>query len=399
MEETFKVYLKSGREKSIFRRHPWVFSGAIDKVEGEPESGDTVEVLSSDGDNLGWGAFSPLSKIKVRMWSFEEFEEIDETFIRQKLNNAIGMRDKLVSKKEGNALRLVHAESDGLPGLVVDRYGDVLVMQVLSAGIEVRRKMIVDLLLEITGASAIYERSDVEVRSLEGLQMRSELLAGELPAENVVITEHDLKFEVDVVHGHKTGFYLDQRNNRLAFQKNVKDAVVLNCFSFTGAFAVYALAGGAEKVVSIDTSGDAIEGGKRNLILNGLDEEKAEWIEGDVFKELRKMRDSRQQFDVIVLDPPKFAPTASLAQKAARGYKDINLLAFKLLKPGGLLYTFSCSGGISFELFQQIVAGAALDARCDAQVVGHLFQGPDHPVAVNFPEGKYLKGLVCYKSS
>ena len=312
------------------------------------------------------------------------------------------MRIAILLRKEihlidplNNSCRLVHAESDGLPGLIVDQYGNHLVVQFLTAAIEPWRDVIIQSLAKLTGVRNIYERSDVDVRKLEGLEEWVGVLLGEEPPERVEIIENGLKFLVDIEHGQKTGFYLDQRNNRTALSEFAEGRSILNCFSYTGGFTVYGLRAGAESVLSIDSSQDANDLALKNIRLNRLDESKAHFITGDVFKELRALRDSGQSFDLIVLDPPKFAATAAQADKAARGYKDINLLAFKLLKPGGTLFTFSCSGGVSRELFRKIVADAALDAGVNAAIIRQLSQGPDHPIALNFPEGEYLKGLVC----
>jgi 23S rRNA (cytosine1962-C5)-methyltransferase len=387
------IYLKPGRQKSVLNHHPWLFSGAVGRLVGDPRSGETVAVFADNGEHLGWAAFSPESSIRARLWTWNRDELVDETFFRNKLKNALDLRHDLLPGAD--ACRLVHAESDGLPGLVVDRYADWLVVQCLSAGIERWRDTLFDLLMELTGAVGIYERSDVEVRRLEGLPERTGLVAGGKRPERIVIEEEGLQFEVDIAGGQKTGFYLDQRRGRALLREVSAGREVLNAFSYTGAFTVSALAGGAERVLSMDASEPALVYARRNISLNDLDETRCNWLEGDVFKELRVLRDSRAGFDLIILDPPKFAPTAALANKAARGYKDINLLAFKLLRPGGLLLTFSCSGGISADLFQKIVAGAALDAGVEAQIVEHLRQAPDHPIALNFPEGAYLKGLLC----
>jgi 23S rRNA (cytosine1962-C5)-methyltransferase len=389
------LYLKRGREKSILRRHPWVFSGAIDHIDGSPLPGETVTLCKEDGTFLGWAGYSPKSQISARVWSFDPHETISTDFFRNKINVSLAMRKRLVTTPNTNAYRLVHGESDGLPGLIVDRYAEYLVIQFLSAGADFWRDDIISILKESLAPASIYERSDVDVRRLEGLPERTGLLWGTQIPSRVQIQENGLKFWVDVQHGHKTGFYIDQRSNRQSLRQHAQDRSVLNCFSYTGGFAVYALAGGAASVLSIDSSADALALGRENITLNQLPEEKANWLEGDVFYALRSLRDQAKSFDLIVLDPPKFAATAAQAEKAARGYKDINLLAFKLLKPGGLLYTFSCSGGVTPDLFQKIVAGAALDAGVEAQIVQTLTQGPDHPVALNFPEGAYLKGLVC----
>ncbi|MGD9786389.1 MAG: class I SAM-dependent rRNA methyltransferase [Sulfuricellaceae bacterium] len=388
------LILKPGREKSLQRRHPWVFSGAIAKIKGEPQAGDTVEIRSAEGGFLGRGAYSPSSNIVARIWTWRESEAVDAAFFRRRLDAALSARRAVLPGEDSDALRLVYAESDGLPGFIVDRYGDTLVMQVGTAGAEAWRDTVADLLLELTGAKGIYERSDADVRELEGLPPRSAPLRGE-PATATVIREHGLSLKVDIAHGHKTGFYLDQRANRARVGLLAKDREVLNCFSYSGGFTLHALAGGAKSVLSLDASGDALALGAENVRLNGLPEDRAQWLEGDAFKALRKFRDEGRKFDLVVLDPPKFAPTAAHAEKAARGYKDINLLGFKLLRPGGLLATFSCSGGIDAALFQKIVAGAALDAGVDATIVDFLHQGPDHPVSLAFPESAYLKGLIC----
>ena len=405
------IYLKPGREKSVLRRHPWIFSGAIGSVRGELEGGQAVDVFGADGKFLARGAYSPNSQIRVRIWTWEEEEIIDSQFFQKRLAQAIQARMQLLDLDRTDAYRLVHAESDRLPGLVVDRYADILVVQSLSRGTEYWLDTIVDALVEQTGAQQVLERSDVEVRKLEGLPMRKGWLrtkpfgsrdTGSGPGQSStlsVIRENGFNYWVDLIEGHKTGFYLDQRVNRDRVRNVASDLEVLDCFSYTGGFTLSALAGGAASIVAIDTSSDALDLARKNVALNGLDPEKVEWVEGDVFQVLREFRDRRRVFDLVVLDPPKFAPTVTQARRAARGYKDINLLAFKLLRPSGILVTFSCSGGVSEDLFQKIVAGAALDAGVDAQIVERLHQGSDHPVALNFPEGSYLKGLVCRVAS
>jgi 23S rRNA (cytosine1962-C5)-methyltransferase len=409
------IILKPGREKSLLRRHPWVFSGAVAQVNGDPASGATVDVRAADGAFLARAAYSPSSQIRARVWTFDPDEAVDADFFRRRILAALARRSIFFASPhfpqanggkvppqagiEGgtDAFRLVHAESDGLPGLVVDRYGEVLVLQVLTAGCEFWRETLADLLLEATGASAIYERSDADVRELEGLLPRVGLLRGPKIESRITISEYGLKFLVDIEHGHKTGFYLDQRANRKRVGQLAARRDVLNCFCYTGGFSIHAARGGAKSVVSVDTSADALAIGQENAALNGIQAEGFEWLEADVFTGLRKFRDQNRSWDLIVLDPPKFAPTAAQAEKAARGYKDINRLAFKLLRPGGILATFSCSGGIDAALFQKIVASAALDAGVEAQIVETLTQGPDHPVSIHFPEGAYLKGLVCVK--
>ena len=388
------LFLKPGREKSLLRRHPWIFSGAVASVRGEPGSGETVAVRSSGGDFLAWAAYSPHSQIRARVWTWDEGETVDEVFFRSRLMQAIAARQELVSPEVSNAVRLVYAESDGVPGLVADRYADTLVVQFLSAGAERWRGVLVHLLLELSGADRLYEHSDVDVRRLEGLPEAAGQLAGLEFTDPIEISEHGLRFLVDVRAGHKTGYYLDQRRNRLVVRGFASGRDVLDCFCYSGGFTINALAGEARSVLSVDSSGEALANLRANLALNNLPNDRAEQMEADVFQALRLFRDQGRSFDLIILDPPKFAHTASHAERAARGYKDINLLAFKLLRPGGILATFSCSGGVSEDLFQKIVAGAALDAGVDAQIIQRLHQDADHPVALNFPEGAYLKGLV-----
>ncbi len=387
------ITLKAGREKSLVRRHPWVFSGAVERVDGTPAMGDTLPVRDADGTFLAWAAYNPASQITARVGSWREEDAIDTNFFRRKIAAALAARSALRLDAASSGMRLIHAESDGLPGLIVDRYGDVLVLQIGSAGAERWRDSIVAILQELCNPACIYERSDSDSRGLEGLEVRNGVLRGALP-DRVEVVEHGLRFAVDVVEGQKTGLYLDQRDNRALTGTLARDKDVLNCFCYTGGFSLYALRGGAKSVLSIDASGDALRIAQDNLIRNGLDSTHTEWQEADVFQALRKLRDQGRTFDFIILDPPKFAPTAAFAEKAARGYKDINLLGFKLLRPGGLLATYSCSGGISEDLFQKIIAGAALDAGVDAQIVHKLHACADHPVLLSFPEGAYLKGLV-----
>jgi 23S rRNA (cytosine1962-C5)-methyltransferase len=387
--------LKPGKEKSLLRRHPWVFDGAI--ASGGGDAGETVRIDSHDGQFLGWAAYSPQSKIRARVWSFDEAQRIDASFFIAACARSISARS--LFDIQSNGLRLIHGESDGLPGLVVDRYGDTLVAQFSSCGSERFKDVIVQTLLQQTGLTRLYERSDASVRSLEGLPEATGWLAGSGDTE-VMLTEHDWKLSLDVAEGHKTGFYLDQRDSRYKFSqysRRMGFKRVLNCYSYTGGFTVAALAGGAAHVTSIDSSGPAIERAAANVALNGFDAGRTTMMDADVNAALRQFLKDGVTFDAIVLDPPKFAPTAAHAERAARAYKDINRLALKLLEPGGALLTYSCSGGISADLFHKIVAGAGIDAGVDAYITERLGGAPDHPMTVTFPEGEYLKGLVLVK--
>jgi len=389
------LILRPGRERSVLQRHPWVYASAIDSLGGKPEAGETVFIRNSSGEPLALAAYSPISQIRARIWTWDTEASIDRDFLTQRLQQAIDLRTQVIPAGATTAMRLVHGESDGLPGLIVDRYNDTLVLQVLTAGMEALKPLLVELLQALTGCTRVLERSDVDVRELEGLEPTKGMLAGEPIPEPLVIEENGLKFRVDLEGGQKTGFFVDQRDNRQLLRQMVQGKSVLNCFCYTGAFSVYAFGGGARSVLSMDSSEPAMSEVQHNLEINGFGDCDSELMTADVFTALRKFRDSRRSFDVIILDPPKFAPTSAQAEKAARGYKDINLLAFKLLNPGGMLFTFSCSGGVSRDLFQKIVAGAALDAGVDARIVAQLSQAGDHPIALNFPEGQYLKGLVC----
>ncbi len=391
------VRLKPGRERSVLQRHPWLFSGAIAGVDGSPALGDTVDVLDARGMWLARGAFSPNSQIRVRLWTWDPAESVDEEFFARRLDQSIGRRRSLLASGETNACREVHAESDGLPGVIVDRYTSFRAVQLLSAGAERWRAVIVQALAARADVDGIYERSDVSVRELEGLSERTGRLWGEEPPAATVIQEAGARYQVDIRAGQKTGFYLDQREHRRLARQGMEGAEVLNAFAYTGGFTVTALQGGARSVLSIDSSAEALEMARENVGLNGLSTEACQWSVADAFTELRRLRDRAARFDAIVLDPPRFAATAAQADRAARGYKDINLLAFKLLRPGGRLFTFSCSGGISPELFEKIVAGAALDAQVQAAILQWLGQPSDHPVVLSFPEGRYLKGLVCQR--
>jgi 23S rRNA (cytosine1962-C5)-methyltransferase len=397
---TARLVLNAGKERSLFRRHPWIFAGAVERLQGAARPGDTVEVVSSKGEVLAKAAFSPSSQIRARVWSFEPEETIDDAFFKRRVAAAVARRQSLPELRSAfgplGGLRLIHGESDGLPGVIADRYGDTVVLQLTSAGADKWRKAIAGALVKATSCARIYERSDSDVRSLEGLDARTGWLHGEPCAALPRIEEDGIQIEVDIVAGHKTGFYLDQRDNRHLCRHLAQGRSVLNCFCYTGAFSLQALAGGAASVLSIDSSASALAQAQRNLSLNPqLPAQLAQWREADVFAALRELKAAGSRFDLIVLDPPKFAPSAAHAERAARAYKDINLFGFRLLNPGGLLLTYSCSGGIGIELFQKIVAGAAADAGVDARILRKLGPGADHPVALAFPEGDYLKGLLC----
>jgi len=390
-----QLILMPDKERSALRRHPWLFAGSVGRLVGRARPGDTVDVLADDGRPLGKAAYSPRSQIRARFWTFDASESVDDAFFKRRIAAAVARRGALPELAGQEGVRLIHAESDGLPGLIADRYGDTVVVQLTSAGSDKWRSAIVAGLVKATACVRIYERSDSDVRGLEGLEPTTGWIYGEAPAAPLAIMENGVRLGIDIAGGHKTGFYLDQRDNRLLLGQLAADKSVLNCFCYTGGFSLQALAGGAASVLSIDSSGPALAQAQANQALNPqLPGARAEWLEADVFQALRDFRKEGRQFDIIVLDPPKFAPSAAHAERASRAYKDINLLGCRLLKPGGLLMTYSCSGGIGLELFQKIVAGAALDAGREARIVRRLAGAADHPVALNFPEGEYLKGLL-----
>ena len=390
--------LKPGRDKSLRQRHPWIFSGAIASVHGELQPGDTVEVRDAEGRFVARAAYSPESQIRARVWTFDVRENVDARFIARRVARAIESRATMLDRLH-TGCRLIHGESDGLPGVIADRYADTVVLQLSSAGAERWRDAVVAAIAETRAVACVYERSDADVRKLEGMAPRAGVAHGALP-EVVTFIEDGIDYQVDVVDGQKTGFYLDQRDNRAAVRALAGGRRMLNVFAYTGAFALAALAGGAANVVSIESSSDAIALARENLARNpALPADRAEWREGDAFAERRRMRDPGAAFALIVLDPPKFAPTVAHADRAARAYKDVNLWALKLLRPGGVLATFSCSGGIDAALFRKIVAGAALDAGTEAAIIGHLVAAADHPVALAFPEGDYLKGLLIRRAA
>jgi 23S rRNA (cytosine1962-C5)-methyltransferase len=392
-----ELRLKPGRERSLKRRHPWVFSGAIDEVAGNPKSGGTVRVCGADGKFLAWAAYSPASQIRARVWSFDDADVPGPRLFERRVDAALALRRAQIPAETTNAMRLVHGESDGLPGLIADLYGDTLVVQLLSAGSEEWREALIGILRERSGCARVYERSDTDARELEGQPARSGWILGS-PAGAIRVFEHGVEYEVDTAAGQKTGFFLDQRDNRLRVKRLAAGREVLDGFCYTGGFSLAALSGGARSVLAIDSSGQALAQAKRNLGLSASASGRAEWLEADVFQALRRLHREGRQFDFIVLDPPKFAPTAKDAARAARGYKDINMNALRLLRSGGLLATFSCSGGVSPELFQKIVAGAAADACVPLLLRERLRSAPDHPVRIEFPEGEYLKGLLLERN-
>ncbi len=389
------IRLREGKERSLLRFHPWIFESAI--ARGGADAGETVRVESYAGQFLAWAAFSPASKIRARVWSFDEKQRIDAPFLIAALAVSIKARDRFDIKSDG--MRLVHGESDGLPGLIVDRYGDTLVAQFSSAGVQRFKDVLCDGLLAGTGLTQLYERSDASSRALEGLPEATGWIRGS-GATQLMLKEHHWQLGLDIATGHKTGFYLDQRDSRKKFAdtcQRLQFGQVLNCYCYTGGFTVAALWGGAGHVTSIDSSAPALAQAQANVVLNGFDTGRTTWMDADVNASLRQFIAAGRTFDAIVLDPPKLAPTVAHADKAARAYKDINRLALKLLAPGGVLFTYSCSGGISADLFHKIVASAGADAGVDGYITERLSGAPDHPMTLSFPEGEYLKGLVVVK--
>ncbi|HEJ7828371.1 23S rRNA (cytosine(1962)-C(5))-methyltransferase RlmI [Serratia marcescens] len=390
-----RLHLAKGREKSLLRRHPWVFSGAVQRVEGKAHSGETIDILDSQGKWLARGAYSPESQIRARVWTFQQDEEINIDFFIRRLQQAQSWRDWVAQRDGLDGYRLIAGESDGLPGITIDRFQNFLVLQLLSAGAEYQRPALLSALQHCYPECSIYDRSDVAVRKKEGLPLAQGPVFGDLPPDLLPITEHGMKLLVDIQQGHKTGFYLDQRDSRLAARNYSAGRRVLNCFSYTGAFAVSALMGGCAQVISVDTSQAALDIAKQNVELNKLDLNKAEFVRDDVFQLLRNYRTQGEKFDLIIMDPPKFVENKNQLASACRGYKDINMLALQLLNPGGILLSFSCSGLMPTDLFQKILADAAVDAGRDVQFIEQFRQAADHPVIATYPEGLYLKGFAC----
>ena len=394
------VILKKGKERSLLRRHPWVYDTAVQRIAGRPASGETVRVVSSEGRELGLGAFSPASTIRVRMWSFDCSVDVDDPqFLERRIKAAVDAREPLLART--NARRLVFGEADGIPGLVVDDYDGWLVTQFQSAGVERRRKELIDSLMKVTNARGIFDRSDAATRAREGLEPHVGVLAGAEAPQLIDIVEDGVRYGVDVRVGHKTGFYIDQRESRFAAQKIAADFLertgrglrALNCFCYTGGFSLALMKGGAQEVVSVDSSAEALARARANAAMNGFDDARMQWVEADVFGYLRQLREAGESFDLVILDPPKFASSHYHVERAARAYKDINLNGMRLLRLGGRLLTFSCSGAIDVDLFQKIVAGAVFDAGHTAWAVERFGAGSDHPLLMTCPEGEYLKGL------
>lgn len=399
MRDLPTILLKPGRDKPVRHRHPWIFSGSLAQIPAELADGEFAAVCAANGEWLAQGYVNRTSQITVRLLSWDRRETLDDVFWQRRIDQAVALRQRLFDPAETNTYRLINAESDYLPGLTVDRYADYLVMQVGTLGIERRKTQLAEWLLAATNCRGVMERSAIAVRRHEGLGDASGLLAGEEPTAAIPVRELGFHYLVDLAHGQKTGFYTDQRDNRRRVAAYGRGQRVLNAFSYTCSFAVHALAVGAPHVTNIDTSQDALEMGERNLRLNGFDPDtQTENLVGDVFTILRDWRANSAtapHFDLIILDPPKFAQSKSNVEQALRGYKEINLSALHLLKPGGILATFSCSGLVASADFYQAVYSAAADARRSLQVIEWLHQGADHPVAASFPEGEYLKGLIC----
>ncbi len=389
------VRLKPGREKPVRNHHPWIYSGAIAGVQGSPDPGATVDLHSSRGQFLARGYYNPRSQIVVRILTWDGSEEINRDFWRRRLSASFERRRSLAENQDTTAYRLVYAESDGLPGLIVDRYDDWLVLQSLTLGIELWKPTFVSLLMEMLEPRGLYERSDADVRVHEGLEPTAGHLAGIPLSEITIVRENGFRFQVDVAHGQKTGFYLDQRDNRRKVAGYCAGRDVLNVFSYTGAFSVYAAAGGAVRVTNLDSSRAALRMARKNMALNRLERDTDQYIEGDAFQVLRAFRDEGRKFDLVILDPPKFAFSRAQINTATRGYKDINMLGMQLLRSGGTLCTFSCSGLVSQDLFQKVLFGASIDAGREVRILERLAQSSDHPVLLTFPESAYLKGFIC----
>lgn len=388
------VLLKKGKEKAALQKHPWIFSGAIDKVKGTPSNGDVVRVLAADKTFLAYGYYNSQSRVAVRLLEWEEDSIIDKSWYEQKILKAILSRAHVLHNEETNTCRLIFSEADYLPGLIVDKYAGFLSLQILSAGIENVKTDIIDILRAALNPTGIFDKSDASARTHENLEVSQGLLWGETPPEFIEVRENNVRYHINIADGQKSGFYCDQRDNReiLAAYTTGKD--VLDCFCYSGGFTLNSLKQGAKHVTSVDSSALAIETMKHNLGLNGFSEDQQTSIQSDVNKQLRVFKEEGKSFDVIILDPPKYAPSRSALDRAARAYKDLNRLGMLLLKPGGILATYSCSGAVDLDTFKQIIAWAALDAGREVQIIKQFHQPEDHPVRISFPEGEYLKGLM-----
>ncbi|MBO5306577.1 MAG: class I SAM-dependent methyltransferase [Lentisphaeria bacterium] len=389
-----EMRLKKEREKSLLRKHLWIFSGAVEAFSDSPECGETVRVTDHSGKFLAYAACSPQSQLIGRVWSFNENMPPGKELFQQRIREAAEFRRFLGLDDPEGGCRLINSEADGLPGLVVDRFGEFLVMQISAAGVERFREEFVELLMKELGAKGIYERSDLPVRAKEGLAERTGLAAGEQPPNPIIIRENGMRFAVDVRHGQKSGFYFDQRESRRAVAKYADRRTVLNCFSYTGGFAVAALKAGAKHVINVDSSSPALRQAAHNLEMNKINKEQFENVPGDVFEILRQYAAEKRKFDMVILDPPKFVDSQRNLTRGCRAYQDIARLGFQLLNPGGLLFNFSCSGLMTPELFQKITADAALAANTDGTIVEKLHQSPDHNIPLSTPETFYLKGLI-----
>ena len=389
-----EIKLKKGKEKAVLQRHPWVFSGALEKIKGTPANGDVVKVCSANNDFLAYGYFNDQSRVAVRLLEWDENHVIDEAWYEQKINTAIESRAHLLKNKDTNAYRLIFSEADFLPGLIVDKYADFLSVQILSTGIEKAKSIVIDILVKALQPKGIFDRSDATARTHEGITAENGLLWGEAPAAFIAVKENGITYHINIAEGQKSGFYCDQRDNRLLLAEYADGKNVLDCFSYSGGFSLNAFRKGAKKVTSVDSSALAIETLKQNIELNKFDSKNHTAIQADVNKQLRAFKEEGKKFDIVVLDPPKYAPSRSALDRAARAYKDLNRLGLLLLESGGLLATFSCSGAVDIETFKQIIAWAALDAGKEVQVIKQFSQPEDHPVRLSFPEGEYLKGLL-----
>lgn len=388
-----KVILKPNREKPVIQNHPWIFSGAIQKIEGNPNDGDIVDVYGNNGNFLAKGYINQKSQITVRILTKDQNEEIDRSFFQKRIANAINYRKNILDLANYNAYRLIHDSADLMPGLIVDKYVDYFVIQVLTLGMEKRKEMIIEILQDSLSPKGIYERSDSAVREKEGLLIYSGLVYGQEPSESLMLKQNNVNMLVDIRSGQKTGTFLDQRENMQATAFYSKDRDVLDCFCYTGSFSVNSAIGGAKSVIGADMSSKALEIAQRNAEINGVGDI-CQFVQKDIFDFLD---DCDKKFDMIILDPPGFAKNDRAIEKASRAYKHINMKAFELLNPDGLLMTFSCSHHIDPLLFRKIVFSASVDARCNVQIIRTLQAAPDHPINIAHPEGEYLKGLICRK--